>query len=165
MSLEVPSTILSHIRPIISSQLFVPLMSFSSGQSSFSFIYKPLFTALLLYPDNIKQRENLSLKSDLDGLTQYKRRSPFDEYGMEELINVYLRSDVEKKAVEVWGSLENLNREKDKRRVDYERQKQAVFKLKKTLRDYHKRVEQMENPLIEDHYVHKLFLLLLFIDY
>lgn len=83
---------------------------------------------------------------------------------MEELINVYLRSDVEKKAVEVWGSLENLNREKDKRRVDYERQKQAVFKLKKTLRDYHKRVEQMENPLIEDHYVHKFFSLL-FIDY
>lgn len=89
----------------------------------------------------------------MESLTQYKRRSPFDEYGHEELISVYLRSEVEKKAIEVWGSIENLNREKDKRRTDYERQKQAVFKLKKSLRDYHKRIEQLENPLTDNQYV------------
>lgn len=107
--------------------------------------------------------------SDLEGLTQYKRRSPFDEYGHEELISVYLRSEVEKKCVEVWGSIENLNREKDKRRVDYERQKQAVFNLKKSLRDYHKRIEQLENPLTDNQYVkknsNKLFKMIIFIRF
>lgn len=89
----------------------------------------------------------------MDNLTQYKRRSPFDEYGHEELISVYLRSEVEKKAVEVWGSVENLNREKDKRRAEYDRHKQAVFRLKKSLRDYHKRIEELENPLTDNQYV------------
>ena len=86
-------------------------------------------------------------------MRQYKRRNPFDEYGQEELISVYLRSDVEKKAVEVWGTLETLNKEKEKRHIEYESQRQAVFNLKKTLRNYSKRVEQLENPLSENKYV------------
>lgn len=66
---------------------------------------------------------------------------------------MYLRSEVEKKAIEVWGSIETLNKEKEKRRVEYDRQKQAVFNLKKSLRDYHKRIEQLENPLTDNQYV------------
>lgn len=50
----------------------------------------------------------------MDGLTQYKRRNPHDEYGEVELISLYLRSDVEAKALAVWGSLENINKEKEK---------------------------------------------------
>jgi predicted RNase H-like nuclease (RuvC/YqgF family) len=60
---------------------------------------------------------------------------------------------VEAKAVKVWGSMENLLKEKEKRRLDYERQKQAVFNLKKSLRDYHNRIEQLENPLADNQYV------------
>lgn len=96
---------------------------------------------------------NFIFDSDLESLKKYKRRNPFDEYGYNELMNVYLRSEVEKKAISVWGSLENLKKEKEKRRIEYERQKQAVFNLKKTLRDYHNRIEQLENPLTDKQYV------------
>jgi len=89
----------------------------------------------------------------LETLTQYKRRNPFDEYGSEELINVYLRSDVEAKALEIWGSLELLNQEKVKRKLEYERQRQQVFNLKKSLKDYHNRIEQLENPFRENKFV------------
>ena len=89
----------------------------------------------------------------MEGLTQYKRRNPFDEYGIEELINVYLRSDVEAKALEVWGSMELINQEKIKRKQEYERMRLQVFNLKKSLKDYHNRIEQMENPFRENNYV------------
>lgn len=82
----------------------------------------------------------------------FKRRNPFDEYGNEELINVYLRTDVEAKAISIWGSLENIAREKEKRRIEYEQRRQAVFNLKKTLRDYQNKIESLENPLNENKY-------------
>lgn len=90
---------------------------------------------------------------DLEGLTQYKRRNPFDEYGNQELITVYLRSDVEKKAIAVWGSLEAIEKEMEKRQNDYDQHRQVVFNLKKSLRAYRKRVEQLENPYSEAKYV------------
>ncbi len=86
-------------------------------------------------------------------MTQYKRRNPFDEYGRDELINVYLRQEVFEKAIKVWGSMENLNREKEKRRFEYEERRKAVFHLKKSLRDYHNRIEQLENPYTDKQYV------------
>ncbi|CAF0711664.1 unnamed protein product [Brachionus calyciflorus] len=90
--------------------------------------------------------------SDLDSLIKYKRRNPFDEYGQNELINVYLRSEVEAKALSIWGSLENLEKEKEKKKRDFDRQRQAVFNLKKSLRDYHNRIEELENPLTDKQY-------------
>lgn len=89
----------------------------------------------------------------MDGLNQYKRRNPFDEYGRGELISVYLRQDVINKAIEVWGSLETLEKEREKRRVEHERRRRQVFHLKKTLRDYQNRIEQLENPIGEKQYV------------
>ena len=91
--------------------------------------------------------------SDLENLTQYKRRNPFDEYGNEELISVYLRSEVEAKGVSIWGSLENISREKERRRIEYEHKRQAIFNLKKTLRDYQNKIDHLENPLNENQYV------------
>jgi solute carrier family 30 (zinc transporter), member 9 len=68
---------------------------------------------------------------------------------------VYLRSDVEAMAVKVWGSLENLTKEKERRRQEYEQRRQALFNLKKSLKDYQNRIEQLENPYSENRYVNK----------
>lgn len=94
---------------------------------------------------------------ELESLIKYKRRNPFDEYGKSELINVYLKSEVEAKALSIWGSMENIQKEKEKRRREYDQQRQTVFILKKSLKDYHNRVEQLENPFTENQYV--IFLL------
>lgn len=91
--------------------------------------------------------------SDLEGVQQYKRRSPYDEYGQDNLINVYLRSDIEKKAIEIWGSMDALNKEKEKRKIEIEKRRRYLFNLKKTLRTYHDRIEQLENPLAENLFV------------
>jgi solute carrier family 30 (zinc transporter), member 9 len=99
--------------------------------------------------------EYLLNPKDLEPLTQYKRRSPFEEYSQDDghdLITVYLRSDVEKVAMSVWGSMETLNKEKEKRKAEYDRIKKDVFNLKKTLRDYQNRTERLENPYLENRY-------------
>ncbi len=97
--------------------------------------------------------EFLLSPADLESLTQFKRRNPFDEYGKDELMNVYLRRDVMQKAISVWGSLASLEKEKEKRRYEYEERRKAVFHLKKSLRDYHNRIEQLENPYTDKQYV------------
>uniref|UniRef100_A0A8C6JK99 Proton-coupled zinc antiporter SLC30A9, mitochondrial n=1 Tax=Melopsittacus undulatus TaxID=13146 RepID=A0A8C6JK99_MELUD len=51
--------------------------------------------------------------SDLDQLRKIKRRSPHDDT---ETFTVYLRSDVEAKSLEVWGSPEALARERKRRK-------------------------------------------------
>ncbi len=63
-----------------------------------------------------------------------------------------MRSDVEAKAVTVWGSLENINKEKEKRKIEYEKKRQDAFILKKSLRDYQNRIDQLENPYAENRY-------------
>ncbi len=68
------------------------------------------------------------------------------------MINVYLRSDAEAKAISIWGSIENIAREKEKRRLEYDQRRQAIFNLKKTLRDYQNKIESLENPLNENKY-------------
>lgn len=69
------------------------------------------------------------------------------------MINVYLRSEVEAKAISIWGSMENIQKEQEKRKKEYDKQRQTVFILKKSLRDYHNRVEQLENPFTDKQYV------------
>lgn len=60
--------------------------------------------------------------SDLESLPKTKRRSPYEQ---EPPIIVYWRKDVEAKAIEVWGSRENLLRECLKREIEKKRHQQS----------------------------------------
>lgn len=63
------------------------------------------------------------LKSvDLDTLPKTKRRSPYEQ---EPPITVYWRKDVEAKAIEVWGTRENLLRECLKREIERKKHQQS----------------------------------------
>ncbi|XP_015200798.1 proton-coupled zinc antiporter SLC30A9, mitochondrial isoform X1 [Lepisosteus oculatus] len=71
--------------------------------------------------------------SDLEQLRKIRRRSPHDDT---EAFTVFLRSDVEAKALEVWGSLEALARER-KLRKEVEREfKENLFRNQKLLEEY-----------------------------
>lgn len=71
--------------------------------------------------------------TDLDGLPKTKRRSPYEQ---EPPITVYWRRDVEVKAIQVWGSRENLLKECLKRELDKKQHQQNTFTMKRRLRDY-----------------------------
>lgn len=62
--------------------------------------------------------------SDLESLPKTKRRSPYEQ---EPPIVVYWRKDVEAKAIEVWGSRENLLRECLNREIERKRHQQSKF--------------------------------------
>uniref|UniRef100_A0AAR2KQR1 Proton-coupled zinc antiporter SLC30A9, mitochondrial n=1 Tax=Pygocentrus nattereri TaxID=42514 RepID=A0AAR2KQR1_PYGNA len=71
--------------------------------------------------------------SDLEQLRKIRRRSPHDDT---EAFTVFLRSDVEAKALDVWGSMEALARER-KLRSEVERQYQEnIFRNQKLLKEY-----------------------------
>lgn len=60
--------------------------------------------------------------SDLESLPKTKRRSPYEQ---EPPIVVYWRKDVEAKAIQVWGSRENLLRECLKREIERKQHQQS----------------------------------------
>lgn len=60
--------------------------------------------------------------SDLESLPKTKRRSPYEQ---EPPIIVYWRKDVEAKAIDVWGSRENLLRECLKREIERKQHQQS----------------------------------------
>ena len=60
--------------------------------------------------------------SDLESLPKTKRRSPYEQ---EPPITVYWRKDVEAKAIDVWGSRENLLKECLKREIEKKRHQQS----------------------------------------
>lgn len=64
--------------------------------------------------------------SDLESLAKIKRRSPYEQ---EPPITVYWRKDVEAKAIEVWGSRENLLRECLKREIERKKHQQSKIIL------------------------------------
>ncbi|KAI0979618.1 hypothetical protein GJ496_003295 [Pomphorhynchus laevis] len=75
---------------------------------------------------------------DLEGLKVYTRRSPYQQESNP--IKVFLRADVEAKALEIWGSLQNLQDKFARRkRSGYFSENQDFVKLKKALRDYQKK--------------------------
>ncbi|XP_073997153.1 solute carrier family 30 member 9 isoform X6 [Rhodnius prolixus] len=78
-------------------------------------------TDFLLKPDDLK-----SLKAT-------KRRSPYEN---EPPITVYWRKDVEAKAIDVWGSKENLLKELLKKELERKFYQQNIFTNKRRLRDY-----------------------------
>lgn len=70
--------------------------------------------------------------SDLESLPKTKRRSPYE---CEPPITVYWRKDVEAKAVEVWGSKENLVKERLLREIEKKRYQQStILTLKRMFR-------------------------------
>ncbi|XP_077589569.1 proton-coupled zinc antiporter SLC30A9, mitochondrial [Stigmatopora nigra] len=71
--------------------------------------------------------------SDLEHLRKIRRRSPHDDT---EAFTVFLRSDVEAKALDVWGSQEALARER-KLRKEVEREYQEnIFRSQQLLKEY-----------------------------
>jgi len=105
--------------------------------------------------------EYLLKPTDLTNLKQHHRRNPFDEYGAFENINVYLKRDVEERALQVWGSLENIAKEKEKLKKEYDHHRQQVFNMKKTLKDYQNKIDNLENPFNENRFtntkIHETF--------
>ncbi|XP_023223713.1 zinc transporter 9-like [Centruroides sculpturatus] len=70
--------------------------------------------------------EYLLKPTDLEELRKIQRRSPYEESPP---INVYLRKDVELKAIEVWGSMEALQRElKKKRELELKNKREAILR-------------------------------------
>ncbi|KAJ7414481.1 hypothetical protein WISP_83682 [Willisornis vidua] len=71
--------------------------------------------------------------SDLDQLRKIKRRSPHDDT---ETFTVYLRSDVEAKSLEVWGSPEALARERKRRKEAEIKYRENLFRNQRLLWEY-----------------------------
>ena len=107
--------------------------------------------------------------SDLEALAKTKRRSPYEQ---EPPITVYWRKDVEAKAIEVWGSRENLLKECLKREIEKKMHQQSknrveslhqkrhfsdavsdvsfllfvdIFTVKRRLRDYRREIGSRTN--------------------
>ncbi|KAM4054094.1 proton-coupled zinc antiporter SLC30A9, mitochondrial isoform 2-T2 [Anomaloglossus baeobatrachus] len=71
--------------------------------------------------------------SDLESLRKIRRRSPHDDT---ESFTVFLRSDVETKAMEVWGSPEAIFRERKIRKEEEIAYKENLFRNQKLLKEY-----------------------------
>lgn len=71
--------------------------------------------------------------SDLEHLRRIRRRSPHDDT---EAFTVFLRSDVEAKALDVWGSLEALARERKVRKEVEQVFQENIFRNQQLLKEY-----------------------------
>lgn len=80
--------------------------------------------------------------SDLESLPMTKRRSPYEQ---DMPIIVYWRKDVEAKAIEIWGSRENLLRECLKLELGKKQHQQNAFTMKRRLRDYRREMGARTN--------------------
>ncbi|XP_030369002.1 zinc transporter 9-like isoform X2 [Scaptodrosophila lebanonensis] len=85
--------------------------------------------------------------ADLECLPKIKRRSPYEQ---EPPMTVFWRRDVESKALEVWGSRENLLRERLKREVERKQHQQNLFTVKRRLRDYRREMGSRTTVMLED---------------
>lgn len=88
--------------------------------------------------------EFLLKPSDLENLRKTKRRSPFEN---EPPITVYWRKDVEEKAVQVWGSIEALEKEKMKREKEVKQYKENIFNVKRIMKEYRRDQRSIPEPL------------------
>lgn len=89
--------------------------------------------------------EFLVKPSDLQNLRQTKRRSPFDN---DPPITVYWRKDVEAKAIQLWGSLELLEKEKAKRLKQKKWKPQDdLFNVQNILNEYGPEPDLQPRPL------------------
>ena len=94
--------------------------------------------------------EYLLKPGDLEGLRKFQRRSP---YADEPSITVYLRKDVEAKALQVWKNFDNLQRELKKRKQQQNSYRESMLNVKKILKEY----QRMNDPSIRmrEEYLHK----------
>lgn len=77
--------------------------------------------------------EYLLKPSDFEGLRKIQRRSPYED---EPPITVYLRRDVEAKALEVWGSYDALQKEHERRRREEQKYRENMSNVKSILKEY-----------------------------
>jgi len=84
--------------------------------------------------------------SDLESLPKTKRRSPYEA---EPPITVYWRKDVEAKALEVWKTKENLQKELIKRDIEKKKYQQNIFTVKRRLRDFRRELGK-STEIVED---------------
>lgn len=87
--------------------------------------------------------EYLLKPTDLEGLRKIQRRSPYEETPP---LIVYLRTDVEAKALEKWKNSEALKRELRKKREEERAYKDNIFNMKKELKDS-RRAEREDQEL------------------
>lgn len=73
--------------------------------------------------------------NDLEGLRKIQRRSPYEDAPP---ITVYLRRDVELKALEVWGSYEAMEKERERRRKEEQKYRESMSNVKSILKEYHR---------------------------
>ncbi|KAH8401736.1 hypothetical protein KR009_007581 [Drosophila setifemur] len=90
--------------------------------------------------------------ADLESLPKIKRRSPYEQ---EPPMTVYWRRDVEAKALAVWGSKDNLLRERLKREVERKQYQQTgtspdLFTVKRRLRDYRREMGFRTKVMIDN---------------
>ncbi|CAF1032133.1 unnamed protein product [Adineta ricciae] len=110
-----------------------------------SYIENKLITAVRA------MHEYLLKPSDLEPLKQYKTRSPYSDVAdSSKMLTVYRRGDVEKRAYEVWGSPEMLTKEKIKRAKARQDDYEALFSLKKSVKEYQKRLSLLENASFDN---------------
>lgn len=82
--------------------------------------------------------EYLLKPQDIQDLRKFQRRSPYES---EPPINVYLRADVEARAIQVWGTWDNLQKELRKRQLLEDSYKESVLNVKKILKEYKRQTD------------------------
>ncbi|ESN90021.1 hypothetical protein HELRODRAFT_116663 [Helobdella robusta] len=89
--------------------------------------FSKVYTENIFIPMSRAMNEFLLESSELDSLPKYTRRSPYPE---RDNITVFKRVDLEKRAIDKWGSLENLTLQKDflKKRQDRARRRLYLFR-------------------------------------
>ncbi|XP_057671234.1 proton-coupled zinc antiporter SLC30A9, mitochondrial [Diorhabda carinulata] len=96
----------------------------------------------------VKAMSDFLLKpSDLEALPKTKRRSPYES---EPPITVYWRKDVEAKALEIWGTRENLQKEQLKRDIERKKYQQNIFTVKRRLRDFRREMGKSSDVIEDD---------------
>ncbi|XP_064483341.1 proton-coupled zinc antiporter SLC30A9, mitochondrial-like [Ornithodoros turicata] len=88
--------------------------------------------------------EYLLKPGDLEGLRKIERRSPFEDTPP---ITVYLRRDVESKALEVWGSYEAIDKERDRRRREEQKYQENISTVKNILKEYQRAERKNQEAL------------------
>ncbi|CAF0984454.1 unnamed protein product [Adineta steineri] len=129
----------------LSNGVKVPTLTPVVSDVDLSYTQNKLITAVRA------MHEYLLKPSDLEALKQYKTRSPYSDVAdTSRMLTVYRRGDVEKRAYEVWGSPEMLSKEKAKRAKNRQDEYEPVFSLKKSVKEYQKRLSLLENASFDN---------------
>lgn len=95
--------------------------------------FSQTYTANIYIPLSRAMNEYMLESSELDSLQSFPRRSPYPE---KEKITVYRRRDLEQRAIAKWGSLENLQLQRDFKKARDLHKRQRYFVLKNEQEEY-----------------------------